>query len=291
MFGFDHRLASTTSQKTPSSSDNVEESWHVVARLRDLRARTPYALFIKDNYTETSKKYPDLKMIDISKKIAEAWKSLPDDKKQTYIKLSQDQKAIYEKEKNRLSPTDLQNVDADEKARRIEHRVKKSIQHLPTKKPRTAFVHFMLSLDRGNADLRDFMKGASQRWSQMPVQDKQKFEDLYQEEKQQYSKALVDWAAHNNEVLKPKIRRSSSSTSSKKQKSTEAKETSPIRKRAVKKKTNDSTKSTVSVAKSSTAKKSTKGTSDKEKSSSSSSDDELSSRMKKSSKTTDSKKS
>ncbi|CAF1374703.1 unnamed protein product [Rotaria sordida] len=289
IIGYDHRLASTTSVKTPSSSlDNVGESLHVVAKLRDLRARTPYALFVKDNYSETSKKYPDLKMTDISKKISEAWKNLSDDKKQTYAKISQDQRAIYEREKNRLSAADLQKVDADEKARRIENRVKKSIQQLPTKKPRTAFIHFLSTLDRGNADLRDFMKGAAQRWSQMSTEEKQKFEDLHEEEKQQYNQTLVSWAALNKEALKPKIRRSSSSASSKKK--DEVKATSPRRTRTAQKKTGESSKSIVSAAKS-TDKKSTKGTSDKEKSSSSSSGDESSPKMKRSVKTTDSKKS
>ncbi|CAF4085158.1 unnamed protein product [Rotaria sp. Silwood2] len=288
VFGFDHRLAFTTNEKTPSS-DHAAESWHLVARLRDLRARTPYALFIKDNYNETSKKYPGLKMIDITKKISEAWRNLPDDKKQTYVKLSQDEKAIYEKERNRLSATDLQKLDTDKKARRIENRVKKSIQQLPTKKPRTAFVHFMSSLDRGNADLGDFMKGVAQRWSQMTVQDKQQFEDLHQEEKQQYTNALVAWASYNDEASKPKTRRSSSSASSK-QGDNEIKKTSSSRKRVVKKKTTGLSKSPVATTKS-IEKKSTKGKSDKEKLSSSSSDGESLPIMKKSDKTTDSKKS
>jgi hypothetical protein len=48
----------------------------------------------------------------------------------TYTKKSQDQKANYEQEKKRLSPNDLQTVDADEKSKRIENRVKKVCIHL-----------------------------------------------------------------------------------------------------------------------------------------------------------------
>jgi len=43
----------------------------------------------------------------------------------TYVKKSQDQKANYEEEKKRLTPNDLQTVDAAEKAKRIENRIKK----------------------------------------------------------------------------------------------------------------------------------------------------------------------
>ncbi len=42
----------------------------------------------------------------------------------SYVKKSQDQKVNYEQEKKRLSPNDLQTVDAAEKARKIERRVK-----------------------------------------------------------------------------------------------------------------------------------------------------------------------
>ncbi len=43
----------------------------------------------------------------------------------TYSKKAQDQKANYEQEKKRLSPDDLQTVDADEKSRRIELKIKR----------------------------------------------------------------------------------------------------------------------------------------------------------------------
>jgi hypothetical protein len=46
-----------------------------------------------------------------------------------YVKQSQDQRTNYLQAKNRLTPADLQNVDADEKARRIENRVKKVGKH------------------------------------------------------------------------------------------------------------------------------------------------------------------
>jgi len=59
------------------------------------------------------------------------------------------------------------------------------------------------------------MKGAAQRWSQMTIEDKQKFEDLHQEEKQKYVKELVAWAASNNQKSKPTSPRSSSSSSTK----------------------------------------------------------------------------
>lgn len=212
----DHRPMTTT---TPTTSDNV----NIISKMRDLRARSPYALFLKDNYKEISAKHPDLKLVDISKKIAEVWKSLPSEKKESYSKKSQDQRATYEEAKKKLSSNDLQTIDADEKAKRIEHRIKKSIQQFPTKKPRTAYAHYLSSLDRGEADLRDFMKGAAQRWTQMTTQDKQKFEELHQEEQQKYAKELVAWASENAKQTKAASRRSASSSSAKAKRATSKK--------------------------------------------------------------------
>jgi hypothetical protein len=48
----------------------------------------------------------------------------------SYIKKFQDQKANYQQVKKNLSADDLQTVDADEKSRRIENRVKKVCVYL-----------------------------------------------------------------------------------------------------------------------------------------------------------------
>lgn len=185
------------------------KDWSVVTRMRELRARGPYALFVKQNYGDMKAKNPNLKMTDISKKIGEAWRALDEQKKQTYIKQFQEQRTKYQEEKSRLNATDLQTVDADEKSRRLENRLKKSVNQLPNKRPRTAFAHFLTTLDRGEADIKDYMKGAAQRWTQLTEQEKQKYEDLYQQEKQDYAKALVAWATANEQNLtqpKPKVK-------------------------------------------------------------------------------------
>ncbi|CAF1486477.1 unnamed protein product [Adineta ricciae] len=212
---FEHRSMATGSDKTSLTADEIEKNTNLINRMRELRARSPYASFVKDNYHDVSAKYPDLKLAEITKKIAELWKNLPVEKKQTYSKKSQDQKVAYEQEKQRLSPSDLQTIDAAEKAKKIEHRIKKSIEQLPTKRPRAAYAHFLSTLDRGEATLKDFMAGAAKRWAQMSVQEKQQFEDLHQEEKQAYIKALAAWDATQAEATKKRSPRSSSLTATK----------------------------------------------------------------------------
>lgn len=51
MLTFDQRAASTT---TTTTTGNL----NVITKMRDLRARGPYALFTKDNFNEIKGKHP-----------------------------------------------------------------------------------------------------------------------------------------------------------------------------------------------------------------------------------------
>lgn len=55
MLTYDHRAFATTSQQTPG---NNTVDLDIVTKFRELRARSPYSLFLKEHYNETSKKYP-----------------------------------------------------------------------------------------------------------------------------------------------------------------------------------------------------------------------------------------
>ena len=96
MLSLESRSASTTT----TSSEHADKGSNVVTKMRGLRARSPYALFVKDRYAEISAKNPgtnnrlssetidlqidhlELKLVAVSKKMSEAWKTLPEDKKQ-----------------------------------------------------------------------------------------------------------------------------------------------------------------------------------------------------------------
>jgi len=83
--------------------------------------------------------------------------------------------------------------------------LKKRIRQLPTKKPRSAYAHYLTTLERGEADMGEFMRGAAKKWTQMTEQDKQPFDNLANEEKQKYLKALVAWDGTREQATpKPK---------------------------------------------------------------------------------------
>lgn len=197
IFGFDHRSLSTANNQSANSSDKNNDDSDILKRMRDMRALTPYAYFVKDNYYEFSKKYPSLKMTEVSKKLSEMWKIMPENEKKTYAAKSEEQKLAYETEKKKLSSADLQRLNIDERTKKLESRVRKSLENLPLKRPRSAFARFLGTLERGEANIQDFMKGASKRWALLPVEEKQRYEQLYYDDKAQYSQALVSWALEN----------------------------------------------------------------------------------------------
>jgi len=225
------KIETRSASSTPTESSGKDFS--IITKMRELRARGPYALFVKQNYSEIKAKNPNLKLAEISKKMGEAWRSLDEQKKQSYIKQFQDQKSKYEEEKSRLNAADLQTVDADEKSRRLQNRLQKSVNQLPSKRPRSAYAHFLSTLDRGEADISEFMKGAAQRWTHLTEQEKNKFDELHQQEKQQYVKDLVAWAAVNEHLTKPKEKpkekekekRTTSTTTKKKKRTNKTKTT------------------------------------------------------------------
>jgi len=99
------------------------------------------------------------------------------------------------------------------KQKKIEKRVKKRIRQLPTKKPRSAYAHYLATLERGEAEMGEFVRGAAKKWTQMTEQDKQSFENLANEEKQKYLKALVAWdSARESAKPKPKTKLKSTTT-------------------------------------------------------------------------------
>ncbi|CAF5200554.1 unnamed protein product, partial [Rotaria magnacalcarata] len=176
----------------PPSAD--VESMKKIAEFRKSRRGTAFSFFVGEQYGQISQTHPDLRMTQITKRIAELWKALPDDKRQVYVKLSQDHKVKYEQEKSRLSANDLKILDNDTKCKLIERDMKENLKFFPKKKPHSAYMHFLGSLDRGEGGVGNFMTGAARLWSQMAEQDKQKFRDLHEQEKVKYNEALLSWA-------------------------------------------------------------------------------------------------
>ena len=56
---------------------------------REKRPLTPYFIFANEKRNEVKAKHADIKITEISKKLGEMWKSLPDEEKAQYISKSQ----------------------------------------------------------------------------------------------------------------------------------------------------------------------------------------------------------
>jgi len=64
------------------------------------RNKSAYMFFCEHHRGEVKDKHPDMKMTDISKELANMWKSCPAEEKKRMDKLANDDKKRYEKAKN-----------------------------------------------------------------------------------------------------------------------------------------------------------------------------------------------
>lgn len=200
------------------SSDKNSTGNDVVNKMREMRIRSPYALFVKDKFSAFKTQNPNLKFSELSRTIGQTWRSLDEKNKKIYLDKFDVQKAKYEQEKKSLPAEDLRAVDADEKASRIAAKIRKTVQEMPLKRPRSAYAIFLSTLDRGEAEMKVFMEGAFRRWSQLATEEKQKFEKIHEEERRKYNEQLLTWSTANSAAP---VKVKSSSTKKKKSKTTE----------------------------------------------------------------------
>lgn len=66
--GSEQRLMLTTNQQEPSLH-NIDENSNIIAKMRDLRARSPYSYYVKDHYEEAKKHNPSKIIIHHHKEI------------------------------------------------------------------------------------------------------------------------------------------------------------------------------------------------------------------------------
>ena len=54
----------TRTDKASLSADEVEKNTNLINRMQELRVRSPYASFVKDNYRDVNAKYPGKPTLD-----------------------------------------------------------------------------------------------------------------------------------------------------------------------------------------------------------------------------------
>jgi hypothetical protein len=167
-------------------------------------ARTPYILFVADNYSELTRANPGVKLPDLGRMLGQMWRVLPDEQKETYRARFKEEKAIRDADRQaKLSEmTDAEKNEikaiATEKKRRRSLRQRKKLEKTLLKpKPENVnpFVLFVKAktVDRGDAPVQMYVKGLSEMWKKMPEDDKEVYVKEARANSARYRQRLAEW--------------------------------------------------------------------------------------------------
>lgn len=112
---------------------------------------------------------------------------------------------VMEEKLNKIDNKSKITLKDEEQKERLMKKLKKDkqsqlkLEWLKYNKPqnpiRTYWLEYLDSLDRGDASYKDFLRGASAKWKQLPVQEQDRFKELNSERREQYKADLAQWEA------------------------------------------------------------------------------------------------
>lgn len=112
---------------------------------------------------------------------------------------------VMEEKLNKIDNKSKITLKDEEQKERLMKKLKKDkqsqlkLEWLKYNKPqnpiRNYWLEYLDSLDRGDASYKDFLRGASAKWKQLPVQEQDRFKELNSERREQYKADLAQWEA------------------------------------------------------------------------------------------------
>jgi len=171
---------------------------------RDIkRPSTPFFIFLNKEREEYIKAHPESSFIEVVKELSKKWKILTDVDKELYNKLYQEDRQRYLKE--REEALEKFNVEKEEKEEL------EGTSHI--KKPQRAlnpYIYFIKDVEmskRVNAEFEKMIasgtnirKNAVNKivWDSLTKEEKKKYEDLNQLDKDRYEREMVEYKAKAN---------------------------------------------------------------------------------------------
>ncbi|CAJ0833857.1 4671_t:CDS:10, partial [Entrophospora sp. SA101] len=153
------------------------------------KPRSPYVIFLSDEYKSERTKNPELKKLgDISKVLAERWKNLSKDQKSSYEARFQQGKNEYRKKyeewQNSLT---LEDIELENQHRGLKNKKLLRDPNLP-KKPVTSYIHFVkqnLNVNDGESSTSRLSKLA-EKWKSLSEEETEPYKNLAEKDKERY---------------------------------------------------------------------------------------------------------
>ncbi|XP_043842858.1 transcription factor A, mitochondrial [Dromiciops gliroides] len=189
----------------PSSSVCGLESFMKNCTLSDAPKKplSSYLRFLMDHRPILKGQNPDLKNTEIIKKLAEAWRELPESQKKIYEEATRADFKEYKEEvakyKAQLSPDQKKVLKEERRLKRARKDIIKKKRELTIfgkpKKPRSAYNIFIsehFKESRGISS-QEMLKILNQEWKTMSLSRKQVYIQLAEDDKIRYTNEIKSW--------------------------------------------------------------------------------------------------
>ncbi|XP_078080542.1 transcription factor A, mitochondrial [Mustelus asterias] len=167
------------------------------------RPLNAYLRYVVEQHQVLFKQSPDIKVVEKTKWIAQAWRQLTPDQKQPYEIAASDARLKYKEElavfRAKLTPTQLASLKEERrqklaKRRTIRKKRKLTILGKP-KRPRTAFNIFMAeNFDEAKGTTSQAkLKSLQDEWQRLSDTQKQMYKQLAEDDKIRYQTEIKSW--------------------------------------------------------------------------------------------------
>ncbi|NXD78355.1 TFAM factor, partial [Halcyon senegalensis] len=185
---------------------------------RPKRPLSAYFRFVKENHSAFKQKNPEVKSMDLVKKIADAWKQLPASQKQVYEEARKTDWQRYKEQlaayKAQLTPAQAAALKEERRrrlAKRRSFRVKRELTVLgKPKRPRSGFNIFVSENFQESEGISPVakMKHLLHAWQKMSSSQKQPYLQLAEDDKVRYENEMKSWEAKMVELGREDLIRS-----------------------------------------------------------------------------------
>lgn len=166
------------------------------------RPLNPYMLFAVEKRINILKENPNLKSVDVCKKVAQEWKTVTEDQKAKYQEKYKKEQEIYDQEvlDYNISLTEEQRealhaAGMEKKQEKKKRKLTKLIKenHKPKKPPGPYLLYLKEQSQIKNIPINILMKSTKDEWSKVPESEKQRFKNDYLKEVAKYEIELNKW--------------------------------------------------------------------------------------------------
>ncbi|XP_015202549.1 transcription factor A, mitochondrial [Lepisosteus oculatus] len=174
------------------------------------RPLTGYIRYIRQQRPVFIKQYPDVKNVDITRKIAQEWKALSSEEKRPFQEAAVADREQYKEEmmkfKAQLTPAQTAALEEERRekiARRRTIRKKRELTMLgKPKRPRSAFNIFMAEHfeEAKGVSMQGKMKSLFDDWRNLHASQKQVYMQLAEDDKIRYRNEIKSWEEHMVEI-------------------------------------------------------------------------------------------